>query len=171
MNKKFFLKKTHRDISIYLLSFYAIFLMVSFLFFISFNVFKFTVVLIVMVFSFCMFLCIKVCRSNGLYINDKSLYYKCIGKTYINLDRIVGIKIMPAYTSGKYRNFYQMKNSNGELLYSVALLHTLSSKMYNFEKGDLWFNKAFQKCIICTVTYNKEAMEYLKGIKPNIVFL
>lgn len=40
--------------------------------------------------------------------------------------------------------------------------------MRAYSQGDLWFNQEYRDFVICSVIYEKNAIDYLKSINPNM---
>lgn len=168
MNNSYFLKKSHVSITPHVIIVYVLI--------IAFGIFKlvkdsqFSVVLfLVIAFSTVIVsLIIKYEHSVGLYINGMNVYYKNLKTREIDINNICGVKIIQSYSVDKYKPFYPLKNHRGEFLYSAIILKSLTEEMVGYTKGDLWFVNDFKKHIICWVVYEKNAIDYLKDINPNI---
>ena len=96
------------------------------------------------------------------------MYYRNFKSTKINVEDIVGVKIIQAYSCSENKPFYPIKNAKGEMLYSAAFLRSVTEEMYHYKDGDLWFNREYRKHIICWTIYEQDAIDYLKDINPNI---
>lgn len=171
MSNQYFLKKSHINISAYVILIYIT--MVIVLLMIGLRQAKVTIGLAsTFVFSTAMaLLLMKYYNSIGLYIDNMNVYYKGLRIQNIDITMIAGIKIIQSYSTGKYRGFYPVKNRKEGCLYSAILLRSITDDMYNYQKGDLWFNADYKKQIICSVVYDKNAVDYLTGINFNIKIL
>ena len=170
MKHIFFLKKTHINslISVYITLLYILIIVLIVAIALRYNEVSLGLVVVFISSTIAAFIAIKYFNSIGLYINDTNIRYKGILVRNISVDDIAGIKILPAYSAGKYRGFYPLKDDKGNLLYAAIVLKTIDASMYNYQEGDLWFNSTYKKNIICSVTYDKDAVDYLKQINSKI---
>lgn len=168
MNKSFFLKKSYASVIPHTI--------IAYVLVITFVVFKIardkemsvTSVFSILFFTIVLILIIKYDNSTGLYIKGINIYYRNFKSNEISVEDIAGVKIIQAYSVGKYKTFYPIKNKRGEMLYSVFFLKSLTEEMYPYKKGDLWFNKEFKEHIICSTVYEQNVIDYLKDINPDI---
>ena len=168
MNNSYFLKKSHVGITSHTIIIYIIIIVFVISKFIKDSELSMPLIFVVAFTTVITNVIVKYDNSIGLYINGMNIYYKNIKAREIDFNEIVGVKIIQAYSAGKYRGFYPLKNQKGELLYSAIMLKSLTDEMCTYKKGDLWFNKDFKNYIICSVIYDKNAINYLKNINPNI---
>ena len=151
MSNKFFLRKTHVNISFSVIVVYITIVILLIFIAINHNKIATGLVLIFIICTLITFLLVKYFSSIGLYINGKNIYYKNFKTQYINCNQISGIKIIASYgVGGKFRGFYPLKDSRGEFLYSAIILKAISDEMLDYQKGDLWFNENYKKQIICS---------------------
>lgn len=168
MDKSFFLKKSYDSVIPHTI--------IAYVLVIAFVVFKIvrdkemsvTSLLSILFFTAVLILVIKHDISTGLYIKGINMYYRNFKSTKIYVEDIAGVKIIQAYSVSKYKTFYPIKNTKGEVLYSAFFLRSLTEEMYHYKKGDLWFNNEYKKHIICSTVYEQNAIDYLKNINPNI---
>lgn len=114
---------------------------------------------------------IFVCRhvdSMGLYIDGTDVCYKGMRRKEINIHDIAGVKVLQAYGASGYKGIYPIKESNGDKRYSAIFISELQDGMQSYSRGDLWFNQEYREFVICTVLYDKNAIDYLKSINPDI---
>lgn len=168
---KFFLKKSHTNLS---------FIPHSIV--LSMMIFVFIIVLLIKnnelpmfltaIFVISIIVTYLIYRSEattGLYINDASVFYKsCIKKININVNEIAGIKILPSYGWKQYGGYYRLKDSDKRLLYSAFILKELNDEIVAYERGDIWFINNFKDHIICSVIYEKNGIDFLKNMNPEI---
>ena len=169
MKKEYFLKHSHLSITItiYIALSYIIITMLLCLVAIKFTRTIFPYVLIVLLGLFTTLL-LRHINIMGLYINDTNIYYKNWKSHRIDIEEIAGVKVIQSYsTGGKYKGFYALTSENGPL-YTAIILNEVLDTMHSFSKGDLWFNSKYKKQVICSVTYNKAAIEYLIKMNPSI---
>ena len=169
MNDKFFLKKSYLffAVSIYIGMAYGI---ISLLLFLTVVRFQQTFLICSGIFLFITVLMVVSLKLNaaGLYIDGRKVYYKNGAVRTIDVNDIVGIKVIQAYgCGGKYRGFYPL-TSKGAPLYTAVILKEIVPTMYDYAKGDLWFNAEFKDQIICSVIYDKNAIDFLKGLNSTI---
>lgn len=113
---------------------------------------------------------VKYDKSIGVYIDDKQICYRGVKKKYYNIGDIKGIKIIKSYSAGgKYRGFYELKDKNGDFLYTTFFLKQVNDEIKAYEKGDLWFAQEFKKQILCSSVYDKDAIKYIQEENPNII--
>ena len=168
MNNSFFLKNSYVSVIPHTI--------IAYLLVISFIVFKIAKgkelsvesVFSIVFFTVVLILIIKYDNSTGLYIKGIDIYYKNLKSNKISIHDIVGVKIIQAYSVGKYQTFYPIKNKRGEVIYSAFFLKSLTEEMFSYKKGDLWFNKDFKNHIICSTVYEQNAINYLKDTNPGI---
>ena len=127
-------------------------------------VFAITAVAVVI---FAIFVCRRV-KSMGLYIDGADVYYKGMRRKEINIYDIAGVKVLQAYGASRYKGIYPIKESNGDKRYSAIFIRGLQDGMQSYNRGDLWFNQEYREFVICSVLYDKNAVDYLKSINPDI---
>ena len=169
MKKTYFLKKSHFNISSYLIfGYFVLVVLFYFILFCNRNLFV-EIISIFIVATLILFVSIKYYKNKGIYIVNDKVYYKNIKKYCINIEQIKGIKIIQSYgAGGKNRGFFPLKDKKGNDLYTAILLKDISDDMILFKKGDLWFNQRFKNQIIFSVVYSQEAIEYLKSLNSSM---
>lgn len=103
----------------------------------------------------------------GLYIQQGQVYYKAWRECSIDVQEIVGIKIMQEYVKAAY-GYSPVTDLRGNPLFSITLLRSLDGEMYTFDENDVYFRQKFRRDVICYAVYDKEAVEYLLYLNPNI---
>lgn len=104
----------------------------------------------------------------GLYIWRGQVYYKTLREHRINLQEIAGIKIAQEYIPIVTKTPTALTDSHGKPLYSIAVLRSLREEMRAFNGSELAFHNQFRHDIICYAVYDKDAVEYLLHLNPNI---
>ena len=96
MNKEIFVKQNHKNIKTLLLILYICFFCISTIIMIA----KEKTRLIISIFLIFLFLLLlylsKLFEGFGIYINDNKVYYKTLSRKEIDINSIVGIKIIKA---------------------------------------------------------------------------
>lgn len=121
----------------------------------------------VAVILFAIFAC-KHVESMGVYINCTNVYYKKMRYKKVKVQDIAGVKVLRAYGASGYKGIYPIKESNGDKRYSAVFIRELQDGMQSYNRGDLWFNQEYRDFVICSVLYDKNAVDYLKSVNPDI---
>lgn len=172
MNNKYFLKKSHVSMFTYIMVTYITMLVLLIIIALKHNEIIVSLAFVFVLSTFITLMASKYYASTGLYIDGTNVYYKNIITRNVAVSDIAGIKIIQAYSAvGKYRGFYSLKNNKGELLFSAILLKRIDDKIRRYQKGDMWFNANYRGQIICSVVYDKDAIDYLKYLNPNIMII
>lgn len=111
--------------------------------------------------------CIFIPRHWGLYIQQGRVYYKDWRERSIDVQEIVGIKIMQAYRHA-HLCCGPLTDRQGDPLFMIILLRSLDDEMYTHRVDDVYFREEFRQHVICYAVYDKEAVEYLLYLNPNI---
>lgn len=110
----------------------------------------------------------RICAM-GLYVYDKQILIKGMFKTRsIDIKSIAGIKITQVYVASGRGSYSPLMSLKGEVFFSAILLNSVTGEMRHHQKGDLEFIQRFNKYVICSVSYQKEVIEYLKKLNPRI---
>lgn len=107
-------------------------------------------------------------KKRGLYIQQEQISYRTLRHRSIAAHDIIAIKLMPAYFCVHDMGNYLLTDSNRNPLYSIMLLRSLREEMRTFQGDDIEFRQKFWRDIICFSVYDKEAVEYLLYLNPNI---
>lgn len=67
-----------------------------------------------------------------------------------------------------WMGYNPIKESNGDKRYSAIFIRGLQDGMQSYNRGDLWFNQEYRDFVICFVLYDKNAVDYLKSVNPDI---
>jgi len=169
MDNSYFLKKSHLGIIQHIIAIYIIFGILLVTAWLRSEDVRLVIVLIVITATASVTLQHE--KSSGLYISGTTLIYKNVQRKNIDVLNIAGIKVMPAYGTTKYTGFSQLKDSNGNALYSAIFLKVVTNEMRLFQKGDIWFKSTYKKQILCSTIYERSAIDYLKILNPNIELL
>lgn len=95
------------------------------------------------------------------------MYYKDWRERSIDVQEIVGIKIMQAYRHAHLCRI-PLTDRQGNPLFTIILLRSLDKNMYTHRVDDVYFREEFRRHVICYAVYDKEAVEYLLYLNPNI---
>lgn len=108
-----------------------------------------------------------ISKKAGLYICKKDVCYKMLRKRSIDVQKIVGIKIIRSYAY--LRPIYcPLTDLRRNPLFTVILLCSVQEEMNSFNKSDMEFMQTFHRDVICYAVYDKEAVEYLLHLNPSI---
>lgn len=118
-----------------------------------------------------LYLLCRARRNSGIYIDTDKIYYRAffIKKEILPSD-IAGIKIIRSCIEGIYLS-HELKDADKKQLYNIILLNTVVSGMYNYDASDLYFQRRYRKYVLCSVIYDKELVEYIEELNPNIIIL
>ena len=110
----------------------------------------------------------------GLYVFSGCLFYQSfIKKHQIQPSFISAIKITPSLTIDAYplRIYGLLKplKKGGAIQYTMFLLQAKDERIRKYVGGDLVFLNSFRKEIICRCIYDKETIDYLLTLNPDIV--
>lgn len=119
----------------------------------------------VILFAICVYKCIE---NAGLYIVDTDVYYKGVRRKKFKIQHIAGVKVLKTYAALKHRGFYPIIENNGDGRYFAIFLSEVKDVMRGYSQGDLWFNQEYRDFVICSGIYEKNAIDYLKSINPNM---
>ena len=108
-------------------------------------------------------------RESGFYIDGENVYYKNFRTNNIDMTKVVAIKITHETIENRYGNKRLYKNGTPQ--FTATLLSSTDPKMYDPYLYDSHFFSRFNKCCICTFVYDKEAIDYLCTLNPDIVVI
>lgn len=105
----------------------------------------------------------NVFNGFGVYINDDKVYYKTLKRKEVDINSIVGIKIIKAEGQVNIAwSSFDMKDKEGKVLYSMMFLSNMEKGMKEYPYGDLEFKRRYRKSIIMQSVYDKNLIEYFK---------
>ena len=116
-------------------------------------------------------------KKFGLIISEDTICYKGWRKKEISPQNIKAIRISKAVIQigHHYSKYIDMKDSDGNQLYTMFLLHTYYPwDMHQPDAptaGDLSFDACHRQCIFCYAIYDQNAVDYLKTLNPDIVVI
>lgn len=149
----------------------TVFPFAAMLFFDRFNDYYKTIFVIISVLIVVTIFFVKQDAKRGLYISKDEISYKSWFKTKrIVVNTIVAIKVTKALTGERFGPLYELKDINGNILYTMFFLKDIDDEILQCTSGDLIFEHEFRKHIICRCVYDRAAVEHLKSINSNIVY-
>ncbi len=116
-------------------------------------------------------------KKFGLHISENTICYKGWRKKEISPQNIKAIRISKAVMQigSRYSRYIDMKDSDGNQLYTMFLLHTYYPwDMHQPDApttGDLTFEACHRQCIFSRTMYDQKAVDYLKTLNPEIVVI
>ena len=130
-------------------------------------------ILVFMTISILLVLAEKWFSGIGLYIDGNEIYFKVFRCLYYNAEDIAAIKIMKAHRNESFRGDVQLKNKDGSSKYTAIYLKSIEEQMPAYEittgnESDLLFMQRFNKHILFTSVYDREAIDYLCSLNKNI---
>lgn len=163
MNKEIFVKQNHKNIKTLLLILYICFFCISTIIMIA-NEKTRLIISIFLIFLFLLLLYLsKLFEGFGIYINDNKVYYKTLSRKEININSIVGIKIIKAEGQVNIAwSSFDIKDKEGKNLYSMMFLSRIEDGMKDYQYGDLEFKRKYGKSIIMQSVYDKRLIDYFK---------
>ena len=114
---------------------------------------------------------VKELKSYGLYIDEGTLYYEGLKSMYIKPEEIAAIKVNQAYRKMAKGGSIPFEGKNGEVLYTISLLKSVDEDVERFSDGDIRFQEKHWKKIICTVVFDREAINCIKSLNSEIRIL
>lgn len=172
MHNHLFVKQTHKNVKVAFTLFYMMLLIIIIImvnsvidkhFHWGFIVFLgITLILIIYL--------TKLFESFGIYLCNDKIYYKTIKTREIDVNKIVGIKIIKseAKVNIAYPPF-TLKDNNGKTLYSMIFLSKIEDEMKNYPYGDIEFLREYKKNVIMYSIYDKEMTEYFQEHKGTVL--
>ncbi len=105
----------------------------------------------------------------GIIINDNEVYEDAFFKKRrrINLNEIAGLVIIPEYEENRNIH-YLIESKKGKTGYTMYWLDSVNDEMYNFKQYSFCFYNEFKKNIKYQCVYDKEAVDYLLTLNPDI---
>lgn len=90
-------------------------------------------------------------------------------KKNIAINEIVAIKKANTVTRRKFGSDRELKDINGEQLYSMIFVaKCVEPGMLREDLSDRDFRMLYREYVICFCTYNQPAIDYLLTLNPNI---
>ena len=123
---------------------------------------------VVMIVFLIIFLFLLLYLSNlfdgfGIYINDDKVYYKTIKRKEVDINSIVGIKIIKSEGQVNIAwSSFDMKDKEGKNLYSIMFLSRIEDGMKEYPYGDLEFKRDYRKSIVMQSVYDEKLIDYFK---------
>ena len=163
MNKEIFVKQNHKNIKTVLLILYICFFCISTIIMIA-NEKTRLIISIFLIFLFMLLLYLsKLFKGFGIYINDNKVYYKTLSRKEIDINSIVGIKIIKSEGQVNIAwSSFDIKDKEGKNLYSMMFLSNFENEMEKYPYGDLEFMRKYKKSIIMYSIYDERLIEFLK---------
>lgn len=163
MNKEIFVKQNHKNIKTLLLILYICFFCISTIIMIA-NEKTRLIISIFLIFLFLLLLYLsKLFEGFGIYINDNKVYYKTLSRKEIDINSIVGIKIIKAEGQVNIAwSSFDIKDKEGKNLYSMMFLSKIEEGMKEYQYGDLEFKRRYGKSIIMQSVYDEKIIDYFK---------
>ncbi len=163
MNKEIFVKQNHKNIKTVLLILYICFFCIStIIMFANEKVRLGMSIFLIFLFLLLLYLS-KVFERFGIYINDNKVYYKTLVRKEIDINSIVGIKIIKAKGQVNIAwSSFDIKDKEGKNLYSMMFLTTIEEGMKEYQYGDLEFKRRYGKSIIMQSVYDERLIDYFK---------
>ena len=163
MNKEIFVKQNHKNIKTVLLILYICFFCISTIIMFA-NEKARLVISIFLIFLFSLLLYLsKLFEGFGIYINDNKVYYKTLSRKEIDINSIVGIKIIKAEGQVNIAwSSFDIKDKEGKKLYSMMFLSKIEEGMKEYQYGDLEFKRRYGKSITMQSVYDKRLIDYFK---------
>ena len=90
---------------------------------------------------------------------------------YIKPEEIAAIKVNQAYRKMAKGGSIPFEGKNGEVLYTISLLKSVDEDVERFSDGDIRFQEKHWKKIICTVVFDREAINCIKSLNSEIRIL
>lgn len=169
MKESYFVKRTHINISAVVISMYILLLLILLLFIYRYPQILFGVGLLILLTTILMIFFVKFLNGMGLYIKNDKLYYKSWLVKQINPYDIAGIKVIKSLSSGgRYRGFFELKDSNGNFLYSAIFVNKLKYGMRDQNRGDIMFNSRYKNYIMFSTVYDYKMIDMVVKINPEI---
>ena len=105
----------------------------------------------------------KLFEGFGIYINNDKVYYKTLVRKKIDINSIVGLKIIKSEGQVNIAwSSFDMKDKEGKNLYSMIFLSRIEEGMKEYHYGDLEFKRDYRKSIIMQSVYDKRLIDYFK---------
>lgn len=112
---------------------------------------------------------IKLFGSFGIYIIENKVFYKRFKKKQIDVNSIIGIKVIKSEIQTDLAwSPIDLKDKQGNRLYSAIYLSKIDSHMKNYPYGDIEFIRKYKNDIIMYSIYDKVMIDYLKQINDKI---
>lgn len=163
VKKEIFVKQNHKNIKTVLLILYICFFCISTIIMIA-NEKTRLIISIFLIFLFLLLLYLsKLFEGFGIYINDNKVYYKTLVRKEIDINSVVGIKVIKAEGQVNIAwSSFDMKDKEGKNLYSMMFLSKIEEDMKEYQYGDLEFKRDYRESIIMQSVYDKRLIDYFK---------
>lgn len=169
MNKEIFVKQNHKNIKTVLLILYICFFCISTIIMIANEKTRLVMGIFLIFLSLLLLYLSKIFEGFGIYINDNKVYYKTLVRKEIDINSVVGIKIIKAEGQVNIAwSSFDMKDKEGKNLYSMMFLSKIEEGMKEYQYGDLEFKRKYGKSIIMQSVYDKRIIDYFK---EHLIFL
>lgn len=163
VNKEIFVRQNHKNIKIVFLILYICFFCISTIIMITNENVRFEMIIFLVVLFMLLSYLSNVFNGFGVYINDDKVYYKTLKRKEVDINSIVGIKIIKAEGQVNIAwSSFDMKDKEGKVLYSMMFLSNMEKGMKEYPYGDLEFKRRYRKSIIMQSVYDKNLIEYFK---------
>ncbi len=163
MNKEIFVKQNHKNIKTVLLILYICFFCISTIIMIANEKTRLIMSMFLIVIFLLLLYLSKLFEGFGIYINDNKLYYQTLSRKEIDINSIVGIKIIKAEGQVNIAwSSFDIKDKEGKNLYSMMFLSKIEEGMKEYQYGDLEFKRRYGKSIIMQSVYDEKIIDYFK---------
>lgn len=168
MKNKFFAKSSHTD------NFYAallghLFISIFLIMLLSETTTAFIISTVIQVAISALLLWFERYNKNaGVYIDGSNIVYKGIRSRKIDVNKIAAIKIIQETKSGGYSGLPVPITKEGKPLFLAILLSGKEELMQDPWKYESNFISEFKEYYIASFAYNKEVVDYLCSLKPDI---
>lgn len=110
----------------------------------------------------------KKMKKLGIYVDGKNIIIKNMcNQKKVSVENIVAVAIVKSIYKGKYK-CSDLKDANGNQLYTFFLLSAYKSQMYDYKHGDFTFITEFKEDVLGECVFNEMFFRLLLKEKPNI---
>lgn len=163
VNKEIFVKQNHKNAKVGFLILYICYFCISISIMIINEKMKVVMIVFLIIFLFLLLYLSNLFDGFGIYINDDKVYYKTLKRKEVDINSIVGIKIIKAEGQVNVAwSSFDMKDKEGKNLYSMMFLSRIEKDMKEYPYGDLEFKRRYRQSIIMQSVYDERLFDYFK---------
>ena len=117
----------------------------------------------------------RYARRQGMTIDGEMVSFWDIRRKRVDPTCVAAIKITRAVKlASRYGPEVELKDKNGELLYTMFFLNCYMPWLMDEKSGDalpedIGFGSVFREYIICRTVYDQEVIDYFRQRNPDIV--
>lgn len=107
-------------------------------------------------------------KKLGIYADEKNIIIKNMcNQKKVSIENVVAVAIVKSIYKGKYK-CSDLKDANGNQLYTFFLLSDYKLQMYNYKHGDFTFMTEFKEDVLGECVFNEMFFNWLLKEKTNI---